>query len=220
MTDRRKDYMKTTKLASMPTIKRLPAYLHIVEAAAKEGREYISGTIIAEELELEPIQVRKDLAATGVIGKPRIGFPVSALVEAINTFLGWNNLHKAIVVGTGHLGSALIGYSEFRRRGLNIVAAVDTDPKKVGTTINGAPVIAIEEMPATIRRMQIPLAILTVPSSHAQSVAEQLVESGIAAIWNFTNVKIKVPPHVAVQKEDLSSGYAMLSVRVRVNASK
>lgn len=190
-----------------------------MEAAAKEGREYISGTVIAEELELEPIQVRKDLATTGIIGKPRLGFPVSALLEAINTFLDWNKPHKAIVAGSGHLGSALIGYSEFRRHGLNIVAAVDTDPEKIGTAINGVPIVGSNELSITVEEMQIALAILTVPSVHAQPVAEQLVSCGIRAIWNFTNVKIKLPPHVIVQKEDLSSGYAMLSVKMRLNTN-
>lgn len=89
--------MKPMKLASLPTIKRLPSYLHIVEAAAKEGREFISGTVIAEELELEPIQVRKDLAITGIIGKPRIGFPVEELIAAINSFLQWNRIHLSLI---------------------------------------------------------------------------------------------------------------------------
>jgi redox-sensing transcriptional repressor len=105
--------MKPMKLASQPTIKRLPSYLHVVEAAAQEGRAYISGTVIAEELELEPIQVRKDLAVTGIIGKPRIGFPVNELIDAINRFLDWHEVHHAVLVGAGHLGSALMGYAEF-----------------------------------------------------------------------------------------------------------
>ncbi len=207
--------MKTIKLASMPTIKRLPAYLHVVETAARDGREYISGTVIAEELELEPIQVRKDLATTGIIGKPRLGFPVAELIEAINAFLDWCNVHNAIVVGAGHLGSALTGYEEFRRRGLNIVAAIDAESHKVGSTVNGVPVFAPEELAETVKTFEITLAVLTVPSPSAQSVANQLVDCGIKAIWNFTNVKVKVPEDVIVQKEDLTSGYAMLSVKMR-----
>lgn len=209
--------MKTIKLASMPTIKRLPAYLHIVEAAAREGREYISGTVIAEELQLEPIQVRKDLATTGIIGKPRIGFPVNELIDAINTFLDWNNAHNALVVGAGHLGSALTGYDEFRRRGLHIVAAVDSDPAKIGTSVNGVPVFSMDNLAETVKTHQIALAVLTVPSPHAQAVAENLVSCGVRSIWNFTNVKIRVPSNVVVQKEDLSSGYAMLSVKMRLS---
>lgn len=208
--------MKSTKLASMPTIKRLPAYLHVVEAAAAEGKEYISGTIIAEDLGLEPIQVRKDLATTGIIGKPRIGFPVKQLIESIVTFLGWNNVHKAIIVGAGNLGSALMGYAEFRRHGLHIVAAFDADEGKIGTVINGVPVFDIRDLVPKIRESEASVAVLTVPSPGAQAVTDQLVESGIRSIWNFTNEKLKVPDEVVVQKEDLSSGYAMLSVMMRL----
>lgn len=209
--------MKTFKLASMPTIKRLPAYLHIVEAAAQKGWQYISGTAIAEELQLEPIQVRKDLAATGIIGKPRIGFPVPELIEAINAFLDWNNTHNALIVGAGYLGTALAGYAEFRRHGLLVVAAVDADPEKIGTSINDVPVFGMADLKEKIDAYGIEIAVLTVPSHHAQNVADDLVRSGIRAIWNFTNEKLKVPPDVIVQKEDLSSGYAMLSVRVRLS---
>lgn len=214
--------MKGIKLASLPTIKRLPSYLHVVEAAEREGREFISGTVIAEELELEPIQVRKDLAATGIIGKPRIGFPVQQLIHAINTFLDWNTVHNAIIVGSGHLGSALMGYTEFPRHGLHIVAAFDVDEQRIGTTINGVPVHAFSptELDRVVQDRAVEIAVLTVPSRHAQETADSLVAAGIAAIWNFTNVKIKVPPEVVVQKEDLSSGYAVLSVKMRAHSEQ
>lgn len=208
--------MKPIKLASLPTIKRLPSYLHVVEAAAREGRSFISGTVIADELELEAIQVRKDLAVTGIIGKPRIGFPVNDLIEAINRFLDWNQVHNAVLVGSGHLGSALLGYAEFPRHGMHIVAAFDPDPEKIGQVINGVPIFSLDELTEQIRGHQVDMAILTVPSPHAQAVADLLVQCGIKAIWNFTNVKIKVPHDVVVQKEDLSSGYAVLSVKMRM----
>ncbi|HUX49692.1 MAG TPA: redox-sensing transcriptional repressor Rex [Spirochaetia bacterium] len=206
--------MRSSKLASMPTIKRLPGYLHIIEAARREGKEFISGTVIADELELEPIQVRKDLAVTGIVGKPRIGFPVEKLIEAINGFLQWNQVHNAVVVGAGNLGTALSGYPEFRRHGLNIVAALDTDSSKIDRQINKVPVYAMDDMKRCIDEHHADLAILTVPSPAAQETAELLIEAGIRAIWNFTNVKLKVPSGVMVQKEDLSSGYAVLSVKM------
>ena len=208
--------MKPMKLASLPTIKRLPSYLHVIEAAAREGRQFISGTVIAEELELEPIQVRKDLAVTGIIGKPRIGFPVQELIDAINGFLDWNRVHNAVLVGAGHLGSALLGYAEFPRHGLHIVAAFDPDPAKIGDVINGVPIYSLDELTDQIRSKDVAIAVLTVPSPHAQAVADLLVNCGITSIWNFTNVKIKVPSNVVVQKEDLSSGYAVLSVKMRM----
>ena len=124
--------MKATKIASLPTIRRLPSYLHVIENARQDGHEFISGTVIAEELDLEPIQVRKDLAITGIVGKPRIGFPVQELIDAIYSFLHWNQDHRAVIVGAGSLATALMGYEEFPRRGLSIVAGFDVTPEKVG----------------------------------------------------------------------------------------
>lgn len=210
--------MKPMKPASLPTIKRLPSYLHVVQSYAREGREFISGTVIAEELKLEPIQVRKDLAVTGIIGKPRVGFHVEQLIEAINSFLDWNRIHRAILVGAGNLGTALMGYAEFPRHGMQIVAAFDVDSSKIGKRLNGVPIFSADEMRQRVPDLEVDMAILTVPSHHAQEMADVLVGCGVDAIWNFTNVKIKVPSWVAVQKEDLSSGYAVLSVKMRQNA--
>ena len=208
------------KPASLPTIKRLPSYLHIVEAAHREGREYISGTVIADELELEPIQVRKDLAVTGIVGTPRRGFPVRELIDCINSFLRWNEPTDAVLVGAGNLGTALMGYGEFQKHGLNIIAAFDPDKKKAGSVINDVPVYSLNQMQDRVQDSGVRLAILTVPGEHAQVVSDLLIQSGIRAIWNFTNVKLKVPEHVIVQKEDLSSGYAVLSVKVGMHSSR
>lgn len=205
----------TARLPSLPTIRRLPSYLHVIENAAQEGKTYISGTVIAEELSLEPIQVRKDLALTGIVGRPRLGFPVSELIRAIYSFLHWDQNHRAILVGAGNLGSALLGYTEFPRRGLTIVAAFDTDDAKVGTLCNGVPVYALQSCKERLPELDPAIAILAVPSPQAQAVADRLIHAGITGIWNFTNVRLKVPPHVTVQKEDLSSGYAVLAVKMR-----
>ena len=212
--------MKAIKLASMPTIKRLPSYLLIVESALREERPYISATVIAEELELEPIQVRKDLAVTGIIGKPRLGFPVPELIESINSFLAWNRRHVAFLVGTGNLGSALLGYTEFPRHGMEIVAAFDCAQKKIGSSVNDVPVFAVSEISKLAEKYKPDLAVLTVSPRSAQTIADEIVRAGIKAIWNFTNIRIKVPDDVTVQKEDLSSGYAVLSVKMRQSREK
>lgn len=205
--------------ASLPTIKRLPSYLQIIETARNEGREYISGTVIAEELELEPIQVRKDLAVTGIVGKPRVGFSVNELVEAISSFLRWNQINRAILLGSGHLGTALMGYTEFRRHGLSIIAAFDTSPNRHNLVINDTRIHPLEELEDFISKQKPEIAILTVPSSVAQQTVDKVIAAGIKAIWNFTNVKLKVPSSVVVQKEDLSSGYAVLSVKMGMAAA-
>jgi len=204
--------MKKIKIPAVPSIRRLPSYLHIIRQAQAENNPYISGTVIAEELHLEPIQVRKDLAITGIIGKPKKGYPVAELIAAIEHFLRWDTLQKAVLIGAGNLGTALTGYQGFKDHGLEICAAFDIDKKKVGKQIHGIPIFAMNELGQQIKALQPALAILTAPSPSAQEIANQLIEAGIDAIWNFTNVKIKVPDHVLVQQEDLTSGYALLGV--------
>ncbi|MEJ5189949.1 redox-sensing transcriptional repressor Rex [Treponema sp. J25] len=208
--------MGNQKIPATPSIRRLPSYLHIIRQAQRDGLEYISGTVIAEELNLEAIQVRKDLAITGIVGKPKKGYPVHALITAIEHFLGWDSIRDAVLVGVGNLGSALLGYQEFQFHGLNIIAAFDKDPKKIGSSVHGVPVMPVSTMEMQIRNLGVKMAILTVPSAFAQETTDILVKAGITAIWNFTNVKLKVPENVVVQKEDLSSGYAMLCVMIQM----
>jgi redox-sensing transcriptional repressor len=206
--------MAKQKISAVPSIRRLPSYLHIIRQSKEEGNEYISGTVIAQELHLEPIQVRKDLAITGIVGKPKKGYPVKELIKAIESYLGWDQSHDAVLVGAGNLGSALMGYQEFQRHGLRFVAAFDTEPQKVGTQVHGVTVLDMKDLESRIREMKAEIALLTVPSPFAQATAEALVRAGITSIWNFTNTKLKVPDDIVVQREDLSSGYAMLSVQM------
>jgi redox-sensing transcriptional repressor len=200
------------KISAAPSVRRLPSYLHIIRQVEKEGSEYISGTVIAGELNLEPIQVRKDLAITGIIGKPKKGYPVKALITAIEHFLGWDDVQNAVLVGVGNLGSALMGYTELRSHGLRMVAAFDINPEKAGSSVHGVPVRPVDSMDSAIRDLDVKLALLTVPNTEAQKSADILVGAGITAIWNFTKVKLKVPDEVIVEKEDISSGYAILRV--------
>jgi len=95
-----------------------------------------------------------------------------------------------------------------------LFAAFDTDPQKVGTQVHGVPVRAMDSLESGIKEIKAEIAILTVPSPFAQSTAETLVRAGITSIWNFTNTKLKVPDEIIVQREDLSSGYALLSVQM------
>lgn len=212
--------MAKIKISAAPSIRRLPSYLHTIRQYQHEGGEFISGTLIAQELNLEPIQVRKDLAITGIIGKPKKGYPLEALITAIEKFLGWNIPQDAVLIGVGNLGTALMGYQEFQFHGLNIMAAFDKNHEKIGTTVHGVPVLDVETMDIQIRNFGVKVAILTVPSGFAQETTDILVNAGIVGIWNFTNIKLKVPDQVIVQKEDLSSGYALLCVTMQANRTE
>lgn len=202
------------QMAPLPTIRRLPRYLQLLLTMQADGRESVSTTHIAEALGLEPIQVRKDLGYTGIVGKPKVGFDVAGLIERIEAYLGWNNTTDAFLIGAGHLGSALMGYEGFGRYGLNIIAAFDSDPTRVGTQVHGRSVFPMEKLRDLAVRMHITMAIMTVPRTVAQEVADELVDAGFQAIWNFTAAHLKVPAHVVVQNEDLSVGLAVLSVRL------
>jgi redox-sensing transcriptional repressor len=204
--------MSAIKILAAPSIRRLPSYLRAIRRLANGGDGFISATVIAEELSLEPIQVRKDLALTGINGSPRRGYPVDGLIDAIERFLGWAKPQDAILVGAGHLGSALLGYQELASHGLHIVAAFDINSKKIGRRIYGTPIFSIDSMEINIRNFGAKISILTVPGIAAQSSADLLARSGIEGIWNFTSVKLRVPDTITVIDEDISSGYAMLSV--------
>lgn len=203
-----------TTVIPLPSLRRLPTYLYYLKKLAAQGREVVSCTRIAAEFGQDPTQVRKDLAGTGITGKPKVGYPVAELIRAIEHFLGWDNRTDAFLAGAGNLGSALMGYQGFAEHGLNIVAAFDTDPAKVGTSIHGKPVMDLEKLPALAERMKIRLGIIAVPVAAAQGVADLMVRGGIQAIWNFSPAAITIPPQVIIEREDLSSGLAVLSRRL------
>lgn len=199
----------------VPTIRRLPSYLRLLREAAVNRMEFISGTYIANELNLEPIQVRKDLAITGVVGKPRMGFAVTELIHAIEELLGWSNACDAFLVGTGSLGIALMGYQGFKEYGLKIVAGFDIDADKVGKQIHGKKVYSLERFSELAQKMGIKVAILTVPAEVAQEVTDTMIEAGIKGVWNFTPVKLQVPDDIIVEKVDLAASLAVLSSKLQ-----
>lgn len=212
--------MEKMKVSYAPSVRRLPSYLLIAKQAKDNGDQFISGTVIALELNLEPIQVRKDLAITGISGKPKRGYPVEPLIGAIEAYLNWDKRVDAVIVGTGNLGSALLGFPGFKQHGLHFVAAFDSDSAKIGKEKFKTPVYPIDELQSRISQLGVVVAVLTVPFAMAQDVADRLVSCGIKAIWNFTNAKLKTPDDVVVQNEDLSSGYAMLSMKCRIRRER
>jgi len=172
---------ETAKVAPLPSVRRLPAYLRFLQSLKAHGRDVVSCTHIADELGLVSTQVRKDLALTGIVGKPKVGYSVPDLIGAIQEFLGWNNTTDAFLVGAGSLGSALLGYSGFQEYGLNIVAAFDVDPAKIGEDIHGREVFPLEKLHDLALRMHVLIGVLTVPATAAQDVATFMVLSGIRA---------------------------------------
>ena len=204
------------KTAGVPTIKRLPLYLSLLRKMKAEGQEYASGTVVARELGLDPIVVRKDLAITGAVGRPRLGFPMDDIISAIEDFLGWSNTSDAMLVGVGNLGRALLGYRGFEQHGMRIVAAFDSNPDMIGEKVHGKTVQDVKKLPEMAKKLHVQIGVLTVTASVAQEVADMMIAGGIRAIWNFTPTTLDVPETVILHREELASSLAVLSHRLLI----
>ena len=195
----------------LPTIRRYPIFLRAIGEMMDAGEAYISSSVLAERLGLDPVLTRKDLAMAGVPGRPRRGDPAEKLRAAINRALGWDSATDAVLVGAGSLGSALLGYVGFKEQNLSIVAAFDANPRIVGSEVHGVKVRPLSDMERLVRRRKLHLAILTVPTSAAQACADALVGAGVRGILNFSSAQLTVPEGVIVQNVDLAQPLAVLS---------
>lgn len=196
------------------SLRRLPLYHRYLKELQDAGRGSVSCPDIGTALNLDPTQVRKDLEAAGAAGRPKVGYVLGELVTAIERFLGWDNVNEAFLVGAGSLGAALLGYTKFEQYGLSIVAAFDSDERKIGHKVRGKEVLALEKLADLANRMHVHIGIITVPAAAAQAVAELMVLGGIRAIWNFAPLRLKVPEGIIVHNEDLYVSLASLSKKL------
>lgn len=196
---------------SILTVQRLPSYLHYLKGLAAGNVPTVSATVIAEALGLNDVQVRKDLASVSKGGRPKVGYVTTELIHDIELFLGYHNTNRAILVGVGNLGRALLSYEGFAQYGLHIEAGFDLSPDVCGREVAGKPVLPISEMEGYCRRENIRMAVLTVPAVAAQTVSEQLLSCGIRAIWSFASAHLQVPAGVLVRYENMATSLAILS---------
>lgn len=203
---------------SKHTLQRLPMYLSYIQGLPEDAPKNISATTIAEALQLNDVQVRKDLASVSSSGKPKVGYNVKDLIAELETFLGYNDIDNAVIVGAGSLGKALLNYSGFKAYGLNIIAAFDLCEEP--TEFQGKTVFPIAQLGSFCRKVNVHIGIITVPASSAQEICDLLVESGIRAIWNFAPVHLVVPDGILVQNENMASSLALLSNHLREQMKK
>ena len=203
-------------LISKQALRRMPVYLKHLKNLRSLGQEHVTATAIAQEMGLNEIQVRKDISSVSSRpGKPMVGFRITDLIRDIGAFLAFENVKDAVIVGAGALGTALLGYPGFSEYGMNVVAAFDKDPQRIGMEVHGKPVYPIENMGPIVRRLGVMIGIITVPADAAQEAMDALVESGIRAIWNFAPVHLSEAEGILVQNESMASSLAVLSVRLK-----
>jgi len=188
-------------------INRLTLY-HFILDTLREDELYISSTRIAQLLNIDDSQVRKDLNyLDNNTGKCRVGYEAKKLKHTIEECLGFKQKRDAFIVGAGNLGSALAKYDSFKDYSLNILAMFDNDPKKIGSIINGKEVFDLTRVANLASRLGVDIAILTVPKEHAKSAANYLAGAGIKYIWNFTPCILDVPKDVKVWNENLIGSF-------------
>ena len=189
---------------SKSVIKRLPLYLRILDNLIRRDVEIISSKELSNESGFTAEQIRKDLAYFGAFGTRGTGYNTSYLREKIIKIIGLDKKTDVIVLGAGHLGTALTRYNAEKNPYVNIVAVFDRDPAVIGQDISDVPVLPVEEAPALIRDYQIKVAIVTVPADEAQGVVDMITAAGVRAILNFAPAKIHVPEGVHVFNADLT----------------
>ncbi len=195
-----------------PTLQRLPAYLQLLKRMQQSGATNVSCNDIAGELSLNPVSVRKDLAAVSSSGgRPKIGYMLDTLILDVEKYLGYARTHQAVLVGVGHLGGALLAYPGFAAYGVEILAAFDHSRTLIGSRIAGKPILDVANISQWCRNHRIEIGVLTVPASAAQSACDALIAGGVRGIWNFAPTHLRVPRGILVQSEDMAIPLAMLS---------
>ena len=200
-----------------PTLRRLPWYLSNIKLMKEKGEQYFSSTQISKEINIDASQIAKDLSYVNISGRTRVGYNIDALIEVLESFLGFTNMHKAFLFGVGSLGAALLRDSGLHHFGLEIVAAFDVNPELVGKDLNGIPIFHSDDFEAKMKEYDVNIGVLTVPINIAQEITDKMVDGGIKAVWNFTPFRIRVPENIVVQNTSLYAHLAVMFNRLNFN---
>lgn len=193
------------------TVRRLSHYLRILEAREGGSSATLSSEELAREAGTTAAQVRKDLSLFGSFGKRGMGYRVEELADHLRGILGLKKRWRVALLGAGRIGSALFEYGDFRRKGFEIVAVLDSDPAKVGTPWGGVVIRDVSRLEPTLAGERVDVVIMAVPAHAAQGLTDRVVESGIRGILNFAPTQLRVPAGVAVQDVNVVTELEALS---------
>ena len=210
--------MKRVKVSNN-VIRRLPRYLRKLDDLMAGGISRISSKELGVQLGLTPSQIRQDFSCFGEFGQQGYGYNVPALREQIASILGMDRGFRAILIGVGNIGHALMDNFCFSDWGFHLAAAFDIKPELIGTSFQGVPILSMEELGSYIRSNPVDVAVLAVPKEAAIPVTELLTASGIEAIWNFTNVEL-TEPNSSTVAENIHFSDSLLSLSYYVAERK
>ena len=211
---------KNTDKIPEPTLRRLPWYLSNAKLMKEKGEKYVSSTQISKQINIDASQIAKDLSYVDIAGRTRVGYDIDLLIEVLEDFLGFTNMHRAYHYGVGSLGGALLRDSGLSHFGLQIVGAFDINPELVGTKINGIPIYHSDDFEQRMKQDGVNIGVLTVPITIAQEISDKMIAGGIKAIWNFTPFRIRVPENIVVQNTSLYAHLAVMFNRLNETIKK
>lgn len=205
--------MTEERQISKAVISRLPRYYRYLGELIEEGIERISSNELSVRMHVTASQIRQDLNNFGGFGQQGYGYNVRYLYAEIAKILGIDRQNNLIIIGSGNLGQAIANYTNYKRRGFNIVGMFDVNPELIGHEIRGNSVRGLDELEQFIAEHEVQIAALTIPKTEAPTVANRLVNAGIKAIWNFAHIDLNVPADVVVENVHLSESLMRLSYR-------
>ena len=185
------------------TVERLSQYRRALNQCLTEGKSRIYSHELAILLNITAVQVRRDIMFIGYSSSQRKGYNINELIEVISKIIDTHEPLNVAVVGYGNLGKAITTYFIGNRPKLNLVAAFDIDPKKIGQTINKIPCYSMERLREIVALKDISIAVLTVPTSSANDMAKVLVQTGIKGILNFTTVNLHLKEDIYLEEYDM-----------------
>lgn len=186
------------------TVRRLSVYYRILDRLSREGFEVISSAKLATLAGTNSAQVRKDLSYFGNFGKRGRGYRVVTLRDRIREILGLDRRWKVVLVGAGHLGTALFSYKDFENHGFQIVSILDSDPAKIGQVWDGVEIASTDRCEDVVRETEAEVAIIVTPASEAQDIVDRLAGAGIRGFLNFAPRKLEVPSGVQLRNVNIT----------------
>ncbi len=198
------NYAKTTTSTSEKTVARLSLYRRCLTELAQAGSHHTYSHELAKLAGVTAAQVRRDLMVVGYDGSPRRGYEVMGLGQSIEQFLDGTDAQRAVLVGVGNLGRAILAYFRGKMPHLDIVAAFDNDPHKVDRVIMGCRCFEMARLEEIVSQEHAQTAILTVPADEAQRVADRLFQVGILGILNFAPARLRSPAGVFIEQMDMA----------------
>ena len=199
---------------SQAVIRRLPRYYRYLGELLENGVERISSNDLSKRMKVTASQIRQDLNNFGGFGQQGYGYNVKYLYTEIGKILGLEQNHNIIIIGAGNLGQALANYADFEKRGFILKGIFDVNPTLADVSIRGVPVRMMDELEQFVRENDIEIGVLTIPKTKAVEVANNLVNNGVRAIWNFAHIDLNLPEDVIVENVHLSESLMRLSYNI------